>query len=193
VIQAGVDHIRNMRYVLRNCAEFLVLFAFWFVISELIARKSLDTSWLVLVILFSAWGKCLFFGIENLQELWQATLQNLPYYKFMLLMLINMSQIITSFALDYHCLLKLNPDSFGGIPQNWSSAELLFECFYFSVLNFTFFGYGDVTPQTIPAKLLTVSEVLLAFITVIFLLSDFISLKESLVRRKDPGSSSKTD
>jgi hypothetical protein len=51
---------------------------------------------------------------------------------------------------------------------------------YFSTLNFTFFGYGDVTPQTIPAKLITMSEVLLAFVTVIFLLSDFISLKESL-------------
>jgi hypothetical protein len=43
-----------------------------------------------------------------------------------------------------------------------------------------FFGYGDITPQSIPAKLLTLSEITLAFVTVIFLLSDFISLKDSL-------------
>lgn len=43
-----------------------------------------------------------------------------------------------------------------------------------------FFGYGDITPQSIPAKLLVLTEITLAFVTVIFLLSDFISLKESL-------------
>jgi hypothetical protein len=56
----------------------------------------------------------------------------------------------------------------------------VFEFSYYSTLNFTFFGYGDVTPQTVPAKFITMTEILLAFITVIFLLSDFISLKESL-------------
>mgnify|MGYP002778382240 CR=1 FL=1 len=58
--------------------------------------------------------------------------------------------------------------------------------FYFSVLNFSFFGYGDITPQTIPAKLATLTEIVLAFLTVIFILSDFISLKDSLrARRKN--------
>jgi hypothetical protein len=53
------------------------------------------------------------------------------------------------------------------------------------VLNFSFFGFGDVTPLTVPAKLVTMMEVLLAFFTVIFLLSDFVSLKDSLrVRRR---------
>ncbi len=45
-----------------------------------------------------------------------------------------------------------------------------------------FFGYGDVTPQTVVAKALTLTEITLAFVTVIFLLSDFISLKESIRR-----------
>jgi hypothetical protein len=62
----------------------------------------------------------------------------------------------------------------------------LFECFFFSVLNFSFFGFGDVTPQTIQAKIVTMMEVILAFFTVIFLLSDFISLKDSLREDKKP-------
>ena len=41
-----------------------------------------------------------------------------------------------------------------------------------------------MTPQTIPAKLITMMEVLLAFFTVIFLLSNFVSLKDSLRVRK---------
>jgi hypothetical protein len=169
---------------LRNAAEFALLFIMWGATTQLIANKTMNSLWMIALVLILAWGKCVFFGVENLRELWQATLRNQPYYQFRLLMLVNMSQIITSFALDYHCLQSLNSASFGGMAPVWSSSELLFECFYFSVLNFTFFGYGDVTPQTIPAKLLTMTEILLAFITVIFLLSDFISLKESLLRRR---------
>jgi hypothetical protein len=53
------------------------------------------------------------------------------------------------------------------------------------VLNFSFFGFGDIMPQTIPAKIVTLLEVVLAFFTVIFLLSDFISLKDSLRREQE--------
>ena len=174
-----------MKYLLRNLAEYAVIVAVWLLLQAVIANPPTTRSWLVALILVGAGAKSLFFGVENLQELWHASLRNLPYYHFMLLMLVNMSQIITSFALDYHCLQTLNPTSFGSIPETYTPGELLFECFYFSVLNFTFFGYGDVTPQTIPAKLLTMTEILLAFVTVIFLLSDFISLKDSLVRRPE--------
>ena len=43
-----------------------------------------------------------------------------------------------------------------------------------------FWRSGPVSPQSIPAKLVTLMEVTLAFFTVIFLLSDFISLKDAL-------------
>ncbi len=175
-----------MNKFVRNGVEFAVLFALWGVTREIIAREFLASHWLAGFVVVVAWCKTAFFGTENLQELWQASLRNLAYHRFMLLMLINMSQIITSFALDYHCLQLLDGRSFGSIDASLSSAGLLFECFYYSVLNFSFFGYGDVTPQTIPAKLLTMTEIILAFVTVIFLLSDFISLKESLVKRSDP-------
>lgn len=174
-----------MRYFLRNVSEYAFLFGLWMAEHQFIARQPLGPSWLVGIVLLAAWGKSIFFGVENLQELWHATRRNVPYYRFMLIMLVNMSQMVTSFALDYHCLQSLNAESFGSISSEFTSGELLFECFYFSVLNFTFFGYGDITPQTIPAKLLTMTEVILAFVTVIFLLSDFISLKESLIRKDE--------
>lgn len=172
-------------HVMRNLAEFAVLFGIWGAIQLLIARSVLAPFWLATIIVLTTWGKTAFFGTENIQQLWQASLQNLAYHRFMMLMLINMSQIITSFALDYHCLQCANGNSFGSINPALTRPELLFELLYFSVLNFTFFGYGDVTPQTIPAKLVTMTEILLAFVTVIFLLSDFISLKDSLCGRRD--------
>jgi hypothetical protein len=99
---------------------------------------------------------------------------------------VNMAQITLSFALDFWCLETADKGSFSAFQETWSQAEILFECFFFSVLNFSFFGFGDVTPQTIPAKIVTMMEVILAFFTVIFLLSDFISLKDSLRVDKKP-------
>ncbi len=171
--------------VIRNLIEFAVLFLLWGGAQGLIASGWLGSGLLTAIIIALAWGKTAFFGAENLQELWYASRQRVAYHRFMVLMLVNMSQIITSFGLDYHCLHSVNAESFGGIQSALTQPELVFEYLYFSVLNFTFFGYGDITPQTVPAKLLTMTEILLAFVTVIFLLSDFISLRESLCEDED--------
>jgi len=139
--------------------------------------------WLVAAV---AAAKTSFFFIENLQQILQATAKDIPYHKFMALMLVNMGQIILSFGLDYWCLMTANPESVSTFNPAFTQPELMFECLYFSFLNFSFFGYGDSTPQTIPAKLVTMMELLLAFFTVIFLLSDFISLKDSLRPPRKP-------
>ena len=171
---------------MRNSLEFLIII--------LVAAATLnvqDTGWLspgwmqVLIVVLCGM-KTIFFIAEEMVQLGQATQLNLAYHKFMSMMLINMIQIILSFSLDYYCLLSVDGRSFSINPE-LVRAERAFECLYFSTLNFTFFGYGDITPQTVPAKLVTMTEISLAFLTVIFLLSDFISLKESLrVREVDP-------
>ena len=172
---------------MRNALEFLIIF--------LIAAATLnvqDTAWLspmgmqVMIVVLCGL-KVVFFIAEEMVQLGQATHMNLAYHKFMWMMLINMVQIILSFSLDYYCLLSVDSGSFS-IDTQLVGAERAFECLYFSTLNFTFFGYGDITPQTVPAKLVTMTEISLAFLTVIFLLSDFISLKESL-RVRDAGPS----
>ncbi|MCF7786334.1 MAG: potassium channel family protein [Prosthecobacter sp.] len=147
------------------------------------------TQWLsartfCLVVLAAALAKTVFFFVENLQHILMATRDNMPYHRVLGLMGVNMIQITLAFAMDYWCLETAEPASFSSIDAAWSQSEQLFEFFFFSVLNFSFFGFGDVTPLTIPAKLVTMMEVLLAFFTVIFLLSDFVSLKDSLRVKK---------
>ncbi len=170
--------------VARNLLEFALIFAVWGAVYEMIVRAWLPPGALVAVVLATSFAKTVFFGNENIWQLRTASKQNWPYHKFLLLMLMNVWQIITSFGLDYHLLYLLNKGSFDVINPALAGGSLLFEFFYYSALNFMFFGYGDITPQTIPAKVLTLTEITLAFVTVIFLLSDFISLKESL--RKPP-------
>jgi hypothetical protein len=166
--------------IVRNIAEYVLIAAVWLGTQALISKSHLGSGWLTTIIIILAWGKTAFFGLENLQQLMRASRDNLAYHRFMMLMLINMSQITLSFGLDFHCLHTIDAESFSSIDLTETTPEQIFDFTYFSILNFTFFGYGDITPQTIPAKLLTITEIVLAFVTVIFMLSDFISLKESI-------------
>jgi hypothetical protein len=95
----------------------------------------------------------------------------------------NMAQVTLSFAIDFYCLIRIDPESLNGVDPELAGVELAFECFYFSVLNFSFFGYGDITPAHIPGKVVMLLEVIAAFSTVIFLLSDFVSMKDSMRRK----------
>ncbi len=166
--------------LLRNLIEYAALIAIWYAQWLLVQSGAASSAVLIAIVLVIAWVKTAFFGAENLRQLMEASAKNWPYHRFMLLMLVNMSQIILSFTFDFHLLESINFASFAVVQEGLSAAELIFEFFYFSALNFMFFGYGDITPQSIPAKLLVLTEITLAFVTVIFLLSDFISLKESL-------------
>ncbi len=166
--------------IIRNVVEYFVIVAVWFAAQWMIEHKTANAFWLTATVLTLAWIKTGFFGLENIQQLLRASKDNMAYHRFMFLMLINMSQIILSFGLDFHCLHVIDSSSFSGIRPEETQPEQMFDFVYFSTLNFTFFGYGDITPQTIAAKMLTITEIVLAFVTVIFLLSDFISLKESI-------------
>ncbi len=172
---------------LRNTLEFVIILLIAAATLSIQRNGWLSPGSMKLLVIALCELKAAFFVGEQMVQLRDATRVNLAYHKFMRMILVNMLQITLSFALDYYCLLSVDRQSLSVNPL-LSEAELAFECLYFSTLNFTFFGYGDITPLTIPAKLLAMTEISLAFLTVIFLLSDFINLKESLrVREPDPG------
>lgn len=176
---------RIIGQVIRQGGEVAVIIAIAAVLQVLWARGGMQAPLFCLAVLAVAFAKTVFFFVENLTHILMATRDNLAYHKVLGLMGVNMAQITLSFALDYWCLETAEPASFSSIEPSWGQAELIFEFFFFSVLNFSFFGFGDVTPLTVVAKLVTMMEVVLAFFTVIFLLSDFVSLKDSLrIRRR---------
>ena len=174
-----------MRKYNRNLIEFLAIIFLAEFVMLLQNNNWLIESYLYSLIVLICWIKTAWFVYETSQDLTKATRQNMPYHQFLVIVGINMIQIVVSFALDYYVLLKVNPTCFNGINPAFSESELLFECFYFSALNFSYFGYGDITPANIPAKLVTLTGILLGFMTVIFILSDFITLKESIQKKDD--------
>ncbi len=143
-----------------------------------------SSRFLIWVVVGVALFKTGYYFCESLWHLLEAAAMDLPYHRFLMLMAYNMTEVTLSFAVDFYCLNRLDKESFSGIDETLEGFPLMFECFYFSVLNFSFFGYGDITPSHIPAKMVMLMEVITAFSTVIFLLSDFVSMKDSMRKSK---------
>jgi hypothetical protein len=173
--------------VWRNVIETGAIGLWWLLSCAVVQWLGQQPLWAAIWVIAGCWVKSAFFGRENLQQLYDAARSDLSHHRFLLLMAINMTQMILSFALDFHLMYLIDPASFLGVAVDASHAEVLFDFFYLSTLNFSFFGYSEILPQTIPAKIVNLTEIVLAFITVIFLLSDFVSLKDSL--RSSGGSS----
>ncbi len=165
----------------RELLELLVMFAA--AAGVLVANRWLGPAaapTLLALTVLIALGKTAYYFWETLWHLVRAAACNLAYHRFLLLIAYNMGQITVSFALDYYLLQRIDPQSLSGIDPSLSGVPLMFDCFYFSVLNCSFFGYGDIIPAHIPAKMVLLLQVVTAFATVIFLLSDFASIKESM-------------
>lgn len=165
---------------LRELLETTIFVAAWAFLQVLHRDATLTPGVLTGIATVWASSKFFYFLVENGKHIVRATSANIPYHRFLLFMAYNIGQMALSFALDFHLLYTLTPGSMNGISDSMQGAELLFEFFFYSVLNFSFFGFGDVTPATVPLKLVTLQEVVLALLTAIFILGDFISLKESV-------------
>jgi hypothetical protein len=174
-----------LRKYWREPLEFVAIFAFAGIVLGCHARFG-SSAQQPLAVAITIWAalKTAYYFAETLRHLIDATAADLPYHRFLVLVSYNMSQITLSYAIDFYCLYRLNPDSLNGIDSSLTGWRLMFECFYFSVLNFAFFGYGDITPAHISTKIVMMLEVVTAFATVIFLLSDFVSMKESIRPRR---------
>jgi hypothetical protein len=173
-----------MKKYQRNLLEFLTIIFIAEAIVIIQNQNWLSNNVLYSLIILVCWLKTAWFVYETSLDLRKATRENMPYHQFLMIVGINMVQVVLSFALDFYALLKVDIACFNGIDPKFSELELLFECFYFSALNFSYFGYGDITPANIPSKLVTLTGILLGFMTVIFILSDFITLKESISKNE---------
>jgi len=123
--------------------------------------------------------KSVFFFIESFRKILEATRNDVAYHHFLVFMAINIALIILSFGIDFVCLYQVEPTSFTGIALDLSFGKWVFELMYFSLLNFSNFGFGEIIPVSMFGKTIVTIEIIISFITIIFILSDFVSLKES--------------
>jgi hypothetical protein len=153
---------------------------FW----SLATFKLVQVAWLPFFIVFFASLKVAYLLYVVYKKIEEAVHKNLAFHHFLLFMLANMTLAILSFAADFWNSYVINPASFEGINPQFAVHESIFEFIYFSTLTFSYFGYGNILPQIISTKFLVMMEVCLAFLNLIFVLADFIGLRESLRNSK---------
>ena len=163
--------------------KHVVLLLATLLLITLLEHSVFSVETLSVVIVLLAVGKTIFFVRQSYLKIVEVSRQNTPYYQFMRFIALNIILVIFSFGLDYWCLTQVNPKSFVGFQPEETPFEIFFDCFYFSSLNFTVFGYGELMPRTVYSKLLVLMEVCISCLTFLFILSDFISLKESLQKQ----------
>ena len=161
----------------------VVISAIWLFYIDEIEGVSPIMWTLVLVLL--CFSKTIYFVWVGYQKIIDVTIKDAPFHKFIIFACMNISVFILSFTFDFFGLYLINPDNYEGMPVNYSNPRLLFEFLFFSLQQFTFFGYGNLLPSSVLAKILSMLELTISFLTVLFILSDFNSLKESLLTRVD--------
>jgi hypothetical protein len=140
------------------------------------------------VLIFAAL-KSFMFMFQSLQKVIDVSKNDTPYYQFLIFLSLNITLIILSFAIDYYCLYKAKADCFVGVQHTKSSIYIFIDFIFLSIMAFTNFGYGNLVATSMLAKFVLTLELLISYAFIIFILSDFISLKDSLAQRKRNGKS----
>ncbi|WP_457611383.1 potassium channel family protein [Lutibacter sp.] len=128
--------------------------------------------WVMALILFSI-TKIYFLVSHTFKKLDNLTKNNHSFNHMLFLLGAIISIIIISFAIDYLCITEIYPEAFSGIPHNQSLIFRFSNLLYFSIVTFTTVGFGDITPLIPAAKLITVFEMMSAFIVIIFIISKY--------------------
>lgn len=133
------------------------------------------TNYLILVSL--AVAKSVYFVFHNFRSIGRIVTAEQTFNHFIVLISVNIALIISSFAADYFVLYKIYPTSFRGIlaADDLSAAG---EMLYFSLVTFTTTGFGDIVPTSNLSRLPVSLEVVVGFISTIFVISNFSNFKE---------------
>jgi hypothetical protein len=139
--------------------------------------------WEKLVLLIVSIAKCIYFIEHSFRKIEEASIKNITYNKFLVIILTNVLLIVVSFTVDFTCMMQFDTHSFKGISTQ-SFLDSVFDFFYFSLASFTTVAYGDIIPITKSAKALTILEVVVAYVTTIIIISNFVHIKESIEKEK---------
>jgi hypothetical protein len=143
-------------------------------------QTAIDKIVLYSIIFLVAILKLSYFVKNNYSKLREFSKMNISYFGFLLFVAINILLMVFSFAIDYFSIFILDHNSFSGVEEAITVPQQLFKFFYLSFLLFTNMGVANVVPVTMAAECMVMFEAIISFITIIFILSDFANLKDSL-------------
>jgi hypothetical protein len=160
--------------------EYFVVILLGIIIFYIDDRELSNTYQTKVFITIISFSKTVYFGFYNYKNIISVSKNDTPYYVFLTFICVNVMLIIFSFGIDYTCLFWIDAGSFSNIPEEISFSRMFFEFIYISMLSYTNFGFAESLPVSGFAKLLIIFQDIISYAMTIFILADFVSLKESL-------------
>jgi len=165
----------KVRLVTDLTKEFILLIILlitFFVVMNLWGHQEYPLLWTGALLLFSI-SKIYLLVSHTFKKL-DVLIENNHSFNHMLLLLgAIITIIIISFAIDYLCVSEIYPQAFSGIQYGQPLVYRFTNLLYFSIVTFTTVGYGDITPVILVAKLITVFEMMSAFVVIVFIISKY--------------------
>jgi len=167
-----------LRSLLQLVAVILIGIVFYALDEYTVVDKEISHAF----ILFIATFKTYYFLSHHFERVKESSDD---FISFMKLMGMNIMLTVLSFASDFYILFHIYPESFSGLRATGSDAFNFFEFVYFSVTTFSTTGLGDIYPNSLSAKYLVCMEVIISFVTIIFMLSNFAHIRQHVKNKKE--------
>jgi len=167
--------LNKVKPLLALTKEYLLLalmVTVFYAAMAMLGHKNHSAIWSGVLVVFSSLKVVLLvsFTFQKLDRLASA---NHSFNHLLLLLGAVISLIVVSFTFDYLCLLEIYPEAFSGIDQEQSLVYRFLNLLYFSIVTYTTVGYGDIAPIIPAAKLLSVLEIITAFVVIVFILTKY--------------------
>jgi len=155
--------------------EYLLLFlivSIFYGIMSILGHENHPEIWAGVLVLFSSLKVFLLvsFTFKKLDRLVN-TDHSFDHLLFLLGAVIAL--IILSFTFDYLCLIETYPNAFSGIAYDESLVYRSLNLLYFSIVTYTTVGYGDIAPAIPAAKIISILEIITAFVVIVFILTKY--------------------
>lgn len=165
----------KIKLVISLTKEFIflvVLLTLFYLIMNLWGHLEYPNLWAGVLALFSITK--IYLLVSHTFKKLDVLIENNHSFNHMLLLLgAIIAIIVVSFAIDYLCVSEIYTDAFYGIQNNQPLISRFSNFLYFSIVTFTTVGYGDITPINPIAKLITVFEMMSAFVVIVFIISKY--------------------
>ncbi len=176
---------------LKVVVEYFIVILLGIIIFYVDEREISNTYQTKVFIAVISFAKTVYFVFYNYKNIISVSKNDTPYYVFLTFICVNVMLIIFSFGIDYTCLFWIDSSSFSNISENSSFSRMVFEFIYISTLSYTNFGFAEALPVSGFAKLIIIFQDIISYAMTIFILADFVSLKESLKEKFTRNTSSK--
>ena len=107
------------------------------------------------------------------------------FQDFMSFIVTSILLVIISFAIDYYCLFRINPDAFSGLIHKQHFITEFITFFYYSISVFTTAGFGDVKPNSTSSQIFVSMELMIAFFFTILVIANITHIRSSFVQKND--------